>query len=262
MFATLPKMTELDYVRKLISPSERHKEYFADEFVSYCSEIRTAINALPEGTRCPDVERFFQKKFVEEMETIGRIWKHHFRDSDGEFRIHYLANDPPDGVILLQSGQRFPIECTTAIDRRWENFALDQWRTKRRVVSLSGFSSKDLSGNRASGYKLKGFSVDDPEMEEYLCEADDEDMVKQRHREQIAEVIEKKMTKQYKGDPFWLSVFVNESSLSGWREFMRPVLRSLIEDYQSRLVAQKIEAVYFVGNKGVDGGFMSFHPTV
>ncbi len=255
-------MTQLEYVRKLISPSKRHKEYLADDFVSYCSDIRAAIDALPTDTRCPDVERFFQKKFVEEMETIGRIWKHHFRSSDGQFRIQYLANDPPDGAIILPSGQSVLIECTTAIDRRWENFALEQWRTKRRVVSLSGFSSKDLTGNRVSGYKLKGFSVDDPDIEEYLCEADDEDMVKQRHGEQIAEVIEKKLAKNYQGGPFWLSVFINESALSGWRYFMRPVLQSLIEKYRSRLAAQNIQAIYFVGNKGVDGGFMSVYPTI
>lgn len=253
----------LDAARNLISDTRRHAVYAAREYIAYCAEIRNLTEEL--GLRrdeLKDVVAFFEKKFVEEMEVLGRICSRFFASELDEVRVQYIRNDPPDGIITLPNGDQVFIECTSAKDSRWENFVFEQMRLHGRVISLSGFEGSDISGNRVAGYTVNGIKVNDPDVLEYLCEADEEITMVERHRRHIIDKLDKKLNKDWTARRNWLSVYVNEfAMIGGSYRIMEPTLLELLELYRERLRSKHIEALLFISNKIDENGWISMYRT-
>lgn len=249
-------------LRDLVSVERRHKEYTLQDYIGYCKQIRTAIMSLPEEFDDRQMINFFEKDFVEEMEVLARICKHQFHGDDSGIKVQYMREDPPDGTITLASGKKIHVECTSAVDRRWENFVLEQWRKHGKLFSLSGFDGKDVQGNRKAGYSVNGMDINDPQMEEYSVEAEEDCDTMSKHRRHIVDKIEKKLHKAWEDRTNWLCVVVNEFMMPGGSyACMEPVLNEIVMEYSDRLRESHIAAVYFVSNNSEDRGWMSFHPT-
>lgn len=253
----------LDAARALISDSRRHAAYTAREYIAYCAEIRYLTEELgPRRDEIKDVVAFFEKKFVEEMEVLGRICSRFFASELDEVSVQYVRNDPPDGIIRLPNGDQIFIECTSAKDSRWENFVFEQMRLHGRIISLSGFEGSDISGNRVAGYTVNGIKVDDPDVVEYLCEADEDITMVERHRRHIIDKLEKKLSKDWPSRRNWLSVYVNEfAMIGGSYQIMEPTLSKLFELYRQRLRSKHIESLLFISNKIGEDGWISMYRT-
>jgi hypothetical protein len=255
-------MTDIeDLCRELIAPDRRFAVYQLHDYIRYCGNIRDAISRLSRRCEADDVITFFEKKFVEEMEVVAKICKHRLGEWAETSTVQYMRNDPPDGIITLANREQVFVECTSARDSRWEAFVLEQMREHGRIVSLTGYEGSDLGGSRASGYTLNGVDIDDPDIQEYLVEADDDATVISRHRTQIVERIERKLTKDWKRRTNWLSIFVNEHLMPGGYTCMRPVLTEICIQYRQRLKENHIQGLYFVSNRCDDGAWISFHST-
>jgi hypothetical protein len=253
----------LNEARELISESRRHAVYTAREYLAYCAEIRSLTGELDQQRHeILDVVAFFEKKFVEEMEVLGRICSRFFASELDKILVQYVRNDPPDGVISLPDGEQIFIECTLAKDSRWENFVFEQMRLHGRIISLSGFEGSDISGNRVAGYTVNGMNIDDPDVAEYLCEADEGTTVVERHRRHIVDKLDKKLEKDWPSRRNWLSVYVNEFvMIGGCYKIMEPTLSELFELYRQRLRSKHIESLVFISNKIGDDGWISMYRT-
>jgi hypothetical protein len=255
MHQTITELTNL------IAPDRRYREYPARDYIDYCARIRESSHCLPEAFDDKALLTFLQKTFAEEMEVLARICKHQFQGSYDGVTVQSIENDPPDGIITLANGEKIFVECTSSVDRRLENFILEYQRKTGTPISLTGFEGADIEGNRLAGYTLKGMDVDNPDMAEFLVEADEDVDIINRQRKQIAEKIEKKLEKSWQPRTNWLAIFVNQTLTIGGYIFMEPTLNELCSKYKVRLLEKNISALYFVGNGSGEDAWISFHPT-
>lgn len=252
-----------DNILALISAERLYTQYSFAEYIAYCESIRCLFESwgVDRASADPLTVRFFEKKFIEEMEVLAKICKHQDKQGAVIATVQYMRDDPPDGILTMQSGDQIFVECTSARDSRWENFALEQREKHGKIFSLSGYEGADLSGSRASGYLLEEMKIADMGQEPYFVKADEQQDVIARHRNHIACAIVKKLAKTWHPGTNWLSIFVNEFVMPGGNYgCMQSTLNDLCQQFKERLRAKHIKALYFVSNRGDDEAWISFHP--
>lgn len=252
-------MSKLDSLIHLISDESIHKEYSVKDYVSLCTEIRQLILA-PKNTNIEDTAKtFFEKQFVEEMEPLSVICHHFFSESNGSMKVQYTGggaqpDNEPDGKIIFVHDFRKEIclEFTTAADRRWLNFAIEQTRNGK-ITSLTGHTSADITGNRLKGYQ----DIVNP------VEAESEEQAVENQRRRIAAAIERKLQNRWINRPNWLCVVIDD--ITHWnnriQEAMNPIFSDMQATYRDQLNSKYIEALCFLGYGGIEcgKGWLSLH---
>jgi hypothetical protein len=241
----------LPIFERLMSDEAKYAKYSLPDFCAYRDEIaglRDNQDLRVDRDANKAFIDFYNKKFADEISPVGIICRHVFGENQEGVTVQWIKNDPPDFKIWCDSPVReIFVECTTARDRRLEQYCIEQNRIGN-FTSMSGHTSAAISGSRRKGYEFEG----EPVEAEFLGET------VEKHCSNIEKVIQKKLGSNWQGSENWLCITVPDNEAPGWLsdvvgqkqydDGIKKGIERITSTFRSELIESGISMIWLVGS--------------